>query len=248
MKTRACQMLTRLGLGPRIHYKPKSLSGGQKQRVAIARGLVHGPRVVLADEPTAALDETSGREVVSLFQQLARESGCTILMVTHDNRILDVADRIVADRIVNMVDGRIKSDVLVRESAAVCEFLARCSIFERLTPRTLTEVADKMIPETYKAGRVIIRQGDPGDRFYLIREGEVEVLVREAGGEQLRATMGQGDFFGEAALLTGEPRNATVRARTDVVVYTLDEPTFQAAIAASDSFSGELRKALFDRQ
>ena len=243
MKSRAVEMLTRLGLGHRIHYKPQSLSGGQKQRVAIARGLVHRPRLVLADEPTAALDEKSGRDVVTLFQQLAREQGCTILMVTHDNRILDVADRIV-----NMVDGHIKSDVLVRESAAICEFLSKCPAFAELTPRTLTQVADEMAPEEYPAGKLIIRQGDPGDKFYLIRRGEVDVAVEQDGGPRQVATLGEGDFFGEAALLTGEPRNASVHARTDVVVYTLGKDDFRAAIDASDSFSQELRKALFERQ
>jgi putative ABC transport system ATP-binding protein len=92
---RATQMLEAVGLGDRIHYYPTGLSGGQKQRVAIARALVSHPRVVLADEPTAALDSKSGRDVVNLMQKLAKEQGCTILMVTHDNRILDVADRII---------------------------------------------------------------------------------------------------------------------------------------------------------
>lgn len=92
---RATQMLEAVGLGERIHYYPTGLSGGQKQRVAIARALVSHPRVVLADEPTAALDSKSGRDVVNLMQKLAKEQGCTILMVTHDNRILDVADRII---------------------------------------------------------------------------------------------------------------------------------------------------------
>jgi len=84
-----------VGLDKRIDYYPESLSGGQKQRVAIARALVSHPKIILADEPTAALDKQSGREVVTLMQKLAKEQGCTILMVTHDNRILDVADRIV---------------------------------------------------------------------------------------------------------------------------------------------------------
>jgi putative ABC transport system ATP-binding protein len=88
-------MLEAVGLGDRIHYYPTGLSGGQKQRVAIARALVSHPRVVLADEPTAALDSKSGRDVVNLMQKLAKEQGCTILMVTHDNRILDIADRII---------------------------------------------------------------------------------------------------------------------------------------------------------
>ncbi|MBD2035303.1 ATP-binding cassette domain-containing protein, partial [Leptolyngbya sp. FACHB-321] len=81
---------------------PDSLSGGQKQRVAIARALVSRPKLVLADEPTAALDKKSGRDVVELMQKLAAEQGCTILLVTHDNRILDIADRIVY-----MEDGRL---------------------------------------------------------------------------------------------------------------------------------------------
>ncbi len=91
----AVKMLDVVGLGERTQYYPGDLSGGQKQRVAIARALVSHPQIVLADEPTAALDKKSGRDVVELMQKLAREQGCTILMVTHDNRILDVADRIV---------------------------------------------------------------------------------------------------------------------------------------------------------
>jgi putative ABC transport system ATP-binding protein len=91
----AADMLKTVGLEERVDYYADSLSGGQKQRVAIARALVSHPKIVLADEPTAALDKKSGRDVVELMQELAKEQGCTILMVTHDNRILDVADRIV---------------------------------------------------------------------------------------------------------------------------------------------------------
>ena len=103
MNEKAIAMLKHVGLGERINYYPDSLSGGQKQRVAIARALASHPKLVLADEPTAALDSKTGRDVVTLMQDLAREQGCTILMVTHDNRILDVADRIV-----NMEDGKLK--------------------------------------------------------------------------------------------------------------------------------------------
>src|SRR5262249_35711234 len=103
-RRRAVEMLTAVGLGERVDHYPSQLSGGQKQRVAIARALVRGPRIVLADEPTAALDKASGREVVDLLHNLAKEHGCAILMVTHDNRILDVADRILT-----LEDGRISS-------------------------------------------------------------------------------------------------------------------------------------------
>jgi putative ABC transport system ATP-binding protein len=85
-----------VGLGHRLHYQPAKLSGGQKQRVAIARALVAGPKLLLADEPTAALDRESGRDVVDLFQRLAKEQQAGIVMVTHDNKVLDIADRIVA--------------------------------------------------------------------------------------------------------------------------------------------------------
>ena len=105
VENRAIALLESVGLGEHINYHPQSLSGGQKQRVAIARALVSHPRIVLADEPTAALDSKSGRDVVELMQQLAREQGCTILIVTHDNRILDVADRII-----ELEDGRITLD------------------------------------------------------------------------------------------------------------------------------------------
>ncbi|BAY18325.1 ABC transporter-related protein [Anabaenopsis circularis NIES-21] len=105
MLERSAQMLDLVGLGHRLNYYPDDLSGGQKQRVAIARALVNNPQIVLADEPTAALDSKSGRDVVNLMQTLAKEQGCTILLVTHDNRILDIADRIVY-----MEDGKLTNN------------------------------------------------------------------------------------------------------------------------------------------
>jgi len=94
-----------VGLGDRIDYYPSSLSGGQKQRVAIARALVGQPKLILADEPTAALDSKSGRDVVEIMRGLAKEQHSTILLVTHDNRILNIADRII-----HMEDGYLAQD------------------------------------------------------------------------------------------------------------------------------------------
>jgi putative ABC transport system ATP-binding protein len=110
-KNKAADILSQLGLADRVDYKPHALSGGQKQRVAIARALVNRPNLILADEPTAALDKKSGRDVVTLMQKMAKEEGITILMVTHDNRILDVADRIV-----NLVDGNLESDNVINDT------------------------------------------------------------------------------------------------------------------------------------
>jgi putative ABC transport system ATP-binding protein len=100
--SRCAEALETVGLKHHMDYYPEHLSGGQKQRVAIARALVRKPRIVLADEPTASLDHKSGREVVDLMRTLAKQQGCAILMVTHDNRILDIADRILS-----LEDGRI---------------------------------------------------------------------------------------------------------------------------------------------
>lgn len=108
--SKAADILGLLGLNERVDYKPHALSGGQKQRVAIARALVNHPKLILADEPTAALDKKSGRDVVTLMQKMAKEENITILMVTHDNRILDVADRII-----NLVDGNLESDNVVND-------------------------------------------------------------------------------------------------------------------------------------
>jgi putative ABC transport system ATP-binding protein len=236
----AQQMLAAVGLEHRLHHKPKQLSGGQKQRVAIARGLVHRPKLVLADEPTAALDEQSGRTVVELLQKMAKEQQTTIIIVTHDNRILDVADRIV-----NLVDGQIRSDVLIKEASIISQMLAQCRIFDRVTPRTLAGVADQMIALTIPKGATIIREGDTGDRFYLVRQGRV--AVQRGPESTLVAELSEGDFFGETALLTGQPRNATVVALEETILYALSEPDFQRAMADSASLEEEIRRTVFDR-
>ncbi|WP_392345510.1 DevA family ABC transporter ATP-binding protein [Parasynechococcus sp.] len=102
----ARQWLRAVGLEDHMGKVPQDLSGGQKQRVAIARALAANPRLLLADEPTAALDSRTGREVVELLRRLAREQSCAVLMVTHDPRIVDVADRLL-----QMEDGHLKNAV-----------------------------------------------------------------------------------------------------------------------------------------
>ena len=105
-----------------------------------------------------------------------------------------------------------------------------------------------MTLERFTAGAIITRQGDPGDKFYVIRSGCVDILIDSGAGPKWVATLGKGDFFGEAALLTGDPRNATVVAKNDLEVYSLGKEDFQSVIHASATFEEELRKALFSRQ
>ena len=98
-------MLDIVGLADRIDYLPSNLSGGQKQRVAVARALVSNPEIIFADEPTAALDKESGLNVVAILKALGQTRQTTTVMVTHDNRILELADRIIT-----MEEGRIVGD------------------------------------------------------------------------------------------------------------------------------------------
>lgn len=98
----AIEALTKVGLGERVNFKPNQLSGGQKQRVAIARALINHPRILLADEPTGALDQASGKQVMELFEELNKE-GVTIVMITHDAHVASMAKRVI-----HIIDGMIQ--------------------------------------------------------------------------------------------------------------------------------------------
>jgi putative ABC transport system ATP-binding protein len=235
----------RLGLAERLHYPPARLSGGQRQRVAIARALINEPRLILADEPTAALDEESGRTALGLLREMAGR-GSTSLIVTHDSRILDKADRIV-----HMEYGHIASNIVVAERKFVRAALRTCAAFAPLLPEVLETVADSLlvgvhpdlpVPPHYRQDKphfevhppdaIIIRQGEPGDKFYLVRRGEVRVIK----DGQPRLVLGKGEFFGDRALVTGEPRNATVQAVGEVELYTVGRDTFEKNLAVCKPF------------
>jgi putative ABC transport system ATP-binding protein len=135
-RKRARELLEAVGLGDRLNNKPEQLSGGQRQRVAIARALAAEPAMLLADEPTASLDKASGREVVDRMKSLAAEHGTTILLVTHDNRILDIADRII-----HLEDGRLSTftDAVIANNQLMMQTLA-----DNLHKEPIGEMVDKL--------------------------------------------------------------------------------------------------------
>lgn len=141
-RRRAREWLEAVGLGQRLDHHPSALSGGQRQRVAIARALAGSPRIVLADEPTASLDKQSGREVVDLMQGLARKQGVTVLLVTHDNRILDIADRIV-----HLEDGRLVTftEHVTADTQHMMDLLARSHRHGELS-RAISEAEPAALP------------------------------------------------------------------------------------------------------
>jgi putative ABC transport system ATP-binding protein len=238
MRRRGTEILERLGLGHRIDYKPRMLSGGERQRVAIARALVNGPRLVLADEPTAALDRESAKKVIDLLKATTIEHDAAVIMVTHDYRIIESADRLV-----HMVDGWIVSDVVLHDALRICEFLRAVDLFRTLTPIQLTNVAEKMQKRHYAVGETIIREGEAGEEFFLISDGEVDVVR----SDHEVARLGRGDFFGEVALISGEPRNATVLATEPIDTFVLGKSDFQSAVDTSAPFRDQLYRVYFTR-
>ena len=110
-RRRADEVLAQLGLAKKAHLRPSEMSGGEKQRVAIARALVKNPSFIFADEPTSALDWENGKQVVQLLQACARERNATVLVVTHDHRLMPFADRVF-----EMADGRLEKETVRSET------------------------------------------------------------------------------------------------------------------------------------
>ena len=228
-------ILKQVGLGHLVNAYPRELSGGQKQRVAIARALVHRPQLVLADEPTAALDSKTGREVVELIQSLAKQQGSVVLIVTHNNRILDLADRIV-----RLEDGKLGTGYAEQLSL----------VLPTLTDKQLNKIASNIELRTYRPSFTIIEQGEPAKEFYILIEGMVEMIKEDL--EEKPVFLGRlerGDFFGQIGLLQDCKHMNTIRVTSDseAKVLVMNRETFLSMMYESKVTNAVINYQMFQR-
>jgi len=177
-RRRAVDVLAAVGLERHVESYPHELSGGQRQRVAIARALVRNPAIVLADEPTAALDRQAGRAIVDLLHTLADQHSCAILLVTHDNRIIDVADRILT-----LEDGQLSeaSGGLAEHTALVLSALQRRGDLQRMAmPLDATDfvpLVEGFAGEFMQLGRTLDAARE--DAMTLLVDETLDTLARK---------------------------------------------------------------------
>jgi len=227
------------------------MSGGQRQRLAIARALLRDPSILVLDEATSALDAQTESEILETLVVLAK--GRTTISITHRLSLAAMADRILVLDEGRLVEEGSHSDLVgagglyqrlyeeqtgyatapqsLPRIAVDAARLKRIPLFANLSGEELSAVAELLCLERFAAGETVVRQGDLGDKFYLVASGRLDVVVGGEGAERSVNTLHDGDYFGEIGLLTDESRSATVRAAAPTDLYTLARPPFESLIA-----------------
>ena len=237
------------GLDTVLGERGTRMSGGQRQRLAIARVFLRDPRLLILDEATSALDAHTEADILRALSALAQ--GRTTLSITHR-----LSWAVSADCIYVLDQGRVAEQgthaALVGagglyqrlyeeqsgaasgrpEAASTLAALRAMPLFAGLAGDALGAVAAGFLSERFAAGSDIVRQGEPGDKLYLIAQGQVEVLRESGDGPRRVGTLGAGDYFGEMALVADQPRAATVRTLQTTQLFSLGRPDFAALLGS----------------
>jgi len=237
------------------------LSGGQRQRLALARALFRRPDLLLLDEATSALDPLTEALVNDTLRALAGKT--TVVHITH--RLQGIADY---DKIIVLGEGRVletgthhelvertggvyaglwrrQTGVVVAgpaEARITPEGLRSLPLFAASKEATLASLAAAFVSESAEAGARLIHQGQPGSRFFVVARGRVEVSLATPAGEEVVASLSDGDFFGEMSLLNSAPTSAHVTASQPTILLALEKTTFLALLATDE----DLRRTVTD--
>lgn len=222
------------------------MSGGQRQRLALARALLRNPSILVLDEATSALDPQTEREILDTLVTMT--GGRTTISITHRLSLAAQADRVVVLEAGRLVEQGSHDELVgagglyqqlwdeqtgrpgVPRAALDPSQLAAIPLFARSSPEELSALASLLVRERFAADTDVVREGDPGDRLYIVGRGQVRVVVGEDEAERVVNTLGEGDYFGEMALLADAPRAATVRTVEPAELYGLDRADFAALL------------------
>lgn len=238
------------------------MSGGQRQRLAIARVLLRDPRIMILDEATSALDAETENGILETLEEVVK--GRTTIAITHRLSLAAKADLIfVIDR-GRLVEQGTHAELstagglyqrlyetqtrytagLPEAAGAEISRLRAVPLFAGLSEGSIPALAAQARAQHCAPGEDVVRQGEPGDRMFVVDSGSFEVLVAGPGGERRVDTLGTGDFFGEMAMLSGAPRNATVRATTSGRLFALTAPDFTALLESHPSIRAEVEQVV----
>jgi ATP-binding cassette subfamily B protein len=235
-------------------------SGGQRQRIAIARAVLKNPSILLLDEATSALDADTEHAINATLERVAH--GRTMVSVTHRLRSVLNMDRIyVLDQGRVVEEGRheeligrcgVYAKMWQKQSGVRLEegegkatvdasWLVELPLFKGVDSERLTEIAKWFGTEQFIEDRVIVQEGEPGDSFYILVRGTVEVTRLDDGTPRRIAKLQDGDCFGEMALLSDKPRNATVRTLTPCVCLSLKRDLFNRLLEREPELQAHIR-------